>query len=1162
MNFLKAGMHKLPEYMQLRQAVESNALPAVATGLSGIHKAAIINALVQDTNKTALFLAADEAEAQRICQDLTSMGLRSFIYPARDFTFRNVESASREYEHQRIQVLSRILKHDCDIVIACMDAALQYTIPPNELEGRMIELKKGQTVSLEQVVQSLVRCGYVRAEQIDGTGQFAVRGGILDFFTPDAPYPVRIEFWGDEIDTLGLFDLESQRRTETVNSVMLAPSVEVLVDDPSELADKIEKHASSLRGKTAPKAKEILQMECDQLRNGRHFHCADKYITMLYDRTATLMDYFSLEDSMVFVSEFHKGKERIRTTQWQWAEDVKEYLEEGVLCRGLDTYSGDWIYMQSQLEKRSTVCLETFVRGTYEIPVRTLLNITARQLSVWGGSITLLEEDLQAMQFSGLTCIVLGGTEKTASNIAADLKEKGLSVVYMPDMSEIPDTGIIITTGALSAGMEFPSAGFGVITHGHHTGKAAAKRRKNKNAQELYSLSELTVGDYIVHASHGIGVFEGIHKINMQGVVKDYIKVRYAKKDTLYVPVTQLDLVSKYIGPREDATIKLSKLGGQDWQKTKARVRSAVKDMAKELIRLYAQRMQAKGHAFSPDTEWQRDFEAHFEFEETEDQLRCIREIKHDMELSSPMDRLLCGDVGFGKTEVALRAAFKCVSDSCQCALLVPTTILAWQHYQNISKRMEGFPVRIELLSRFRTPKQQEDILKRLKHGEIDMIVGTHRLVSKDVQFHNLGLLIVDEEQRFGVAQKERLKDSYKNVDVLTLSATPIPRTLNMALSGIRDMSVIEEAPHDRHPVQTYVLEHDQGIICDAIRRELRRGGQAYYLHNNVESIERVAASLQHQIPEAKVGFAHGKMTESELSDIWRKLLEQEIDVLVSTTIIETGVDVPNVNTLIIENADCMGLSQLHQIRGRVGRSSRRAYAYFTFTRNKILTEVAQKRLSAIREFTEFGSGFKIAMRDLEIRGAGNILGGEQHGHMETVGYDLYLKLLGEAVKMEKGELPAAPVDNECLVDMQVQAHIPERYIENLSQRLDIYRRIAGIKNQDDALDVLDELTDRFGKPPSSVQGLIDIALLRNMASQIGIFEVKQRDDYIMLYREPMNMEFLEPLIKILKGRVKLSAGNKPYVSVKVTGKETPLQTLKQVLEILISDEKKQKVDK
>lgn len=1153
MEFLTAGLHKLPEYELLLNSVQSNLLPAAATGLSGIHKAALIHALTDDTKQMTLLLAADEAEAQRICQDLTAMGNRALLYPTRDFTFRNVESASREYEHQRIQVLSRILKKDCDVVIACMDAALQYTIPPQELEDRMIELKKGQTIGLEQVVQSLVRCGYVRAEQIDGTGQFAVRGGILDFFTPDAPNPVRVEFWGDEIDTMGLFDLETQRRTDHVNSVMLAPSIEVLVDDPLDLAKKIEKYASSLRGKAAPKAKEVMQTELEQLRNGRHFHCSDKYITMLYPQTATLLDYFTQDHSLLFVSEPGKGKERIRTTQWQWTEDVKAYLEEGILCRGLDTYSGDWLYMQEQLEQRKTICLDAFVRGSYEIPIKTLVNITARQLSAWGGSIALLEEDLQAMQADGYACVVLGGTEKTASNIAADLQEKGLLATFVPHLKEMPQSGIIITMGALSAGMEFPGAGFGIISHGRSANASNAKRRKNKHAQELYSLSELTVGDYVVHASHGIGVFEGIHKIDMQGIVKDYIKVRYAKKDTLYVPVTQLDLVSKYIGPREDVNVKLNKLGGEEWKKTKARVRSAVKDMAKELILLYAKRMEAKGHAFLPDTEWQRDFEAHFEFEETDDQLRCIQEIKSDMERQAPMDRLLCGDVGFGKTEVALRAAFKCVSDSCQCALMVPTTILAWQHYQTISKRMEGFPIRIELLSRFRTPKQQEDILKRLKRGEIDMVVGTHRLVSKDVQFNKLGLLIVDEEQRFGVAQKERLKESHKNVDVLTLTATPIPRTLNMALSGIRDMSVIEEAPHDRHPVQTYVLEHDQGIICDAIRRELRRGGQTYYLHNNVESIERVAASLQSQIPEAKIGFAHGKMSESELSEIWRKLLEQEIDVLVCTTIIETGVDVSNVNTLIIENADCMGLSQLHQIRGRVGRSSRRAYAYFTFTRNKVLTEVAQKRLSAIREFTEFGSGFKIAMRDLEIRGSGNILGGEQHGHMETVGYDLYLKLLGEAVKMEQGQLPTAPVDCECLVDMQVQAHIPERYISSLSQRLDIYRRIAGIKDNDDVLDVLDELTDRFGKPPTAVQGLIEIALLRNMASQIGIYEVKQRDDYIMLYKDPMDMQVLEPLIKALKGRVKLSAGNKPYVSIKVTGKETPLETLKLVLDILVA---------
>lgn len=1153
MEFLRAGLNKLPEYQQLRKGIQDNVLPAAATGLSGIHKAAMIYALIKDIGQMALFLAADEAEAQRMFQDLTAMGNRVLLYPARDFTFRHVESVSREYEHQRIQVLSRILKKDCDIVIACMDAALQYTIPPHTLKNRMIEIKKGQNIGLEQVVQVLIRCGYVRAEQIDGTGQFAVRGGILDFFTPDALYPVRVEFWGDEIDMMGFFDINTQRRTDMVNSVVLAPSVEVLIDEPAQLAEKIGQYASSLRGKTALKAKEIMEMEIEQLRNGRHFHCGDKYITMIYGKTATLLDYFSAEHTLVFVSEPSKGKERIRTTQWQWAEDVKEYLQEGVLCRGLDTYSGDWVYMQSELEKRRTVCLDAFVRGGYEIPIRTLVHITARQLSVWGGSLALLEEDLQAMQGSGRTCIVLGGTEKTSANIAADLQEKGISAVYVSEMNEMPSQGIFVTAGAISAGMEFPGADFCVITHGIGVQGRAVKRKKNRHAQELYSLSELMIGDYVVHASHGIGVFEGVHKIEMQGVIKDYIKVRYAKKDTLYVPVTQLDLVSKYIGSRENASLKLNKLGGQEWQKTKARVRSAVKDIAKELILLYAQRMQVKGHAFSPDTEWQRDFESHFAYEETDDQLRCIAEIKGDMEREVPMDRLLCGDVGFGKTEVALRAAFKCVSDSCQCALLVPTTILAWQHYQNISKRMEGFPVRIELLSRFRTPKQQEEILKRLKRGEIDMIVGTHRLVSKDVQFYRLGLVIIDEEQRFGVAQKERLKESYHNVDVLTLSATPIPRTLNMALSGIRDMSVIEEAPHDRHPVQTYVLEHDQTIICDAIRRELRRGGQVYYVHNQVDSIERAAASLQQMVPEAKVGFAHGKMSEHELSEIWRRLLEQEIDILVCTTIIETGVDVSNVNTLIIEQADCMGLSQLHQIRGRVGRSSRRAYAYFTFTRNKVLTEVAQKRLSAIREFTEFGSGFKIAMRDLEIRGAGNILGGEQHGHMETVGYDLYLKLLSEAVKMEKGELSVESVDSECLIDMQVQAHIPERYISSLSQRLDIYRRIAGIQNSEDALDVLDELTDRFGKPPAVVQGLIDIALMRNMASGIGIYEVKQRDECLMFYKSGMSMDFLKPLIEQLKGRVKLSAGNQPYVSVKVTGKETPMQTLKLVLDILVS---------
>ena len=599
--------------------------------------------------------------------------------------------------------------------------------------------------------------------------------------------------------------------------------------------------------------------------------------------------------------------------------------------------------------------------------------------------------------------------------------------------------------------------------------------------------------------------------------------------------------------------MRLNRLGGTEWQKAKTRVRKAVKDMAKELTQLYAQRMNAKGHAFSPDTEWQRDFESHFPYDETDDQLRCINEIKDDMERQAPMDRLLCGDVGFGKTEVALRAAFKCVSDSMQCAVLVPTTILAWQHYQTICQRMEGFPVKVELLSRFRTPAQQEEILRQLRRGDVDIIVGTHRLVSKDVEFRNLGLVVIDEEQRFGVAQKEKLKQVCQNVDVLTLSATPIPRTLNMALSGIRDMSVIEEAPHDRHPVQTYVLEHDDQIINEAIRRELRRGGQVFYLHNDVASIEQLAGRLSALIPEARIGIGHGKMSESELSEVWRRMIDHEIDVLVCTTIIETGVDVPNANTLIIDHADRLGLSQLHQIRGRVGRSTRRAYAYFTFTRNKVLSEIAEKRLSAIREFTEFGSGFKIAMRDLEIRGAGNILGGEQHGHMESVGYDLYVKLLSEAISLEKGEKPA-PVDGGCLIDLQVQAHIPESYIENLSQRLEIYRRIADIRDHEDAADVIDELIDRFGEPPRSVQGLVDVALLRNMATRAGLAEVKQQQTTLLLYPQSLDMQQVSRLVGgMKKGQVLFSAGSRPYISVRLLNQE-PLTVLEQALSVLCGE--------
>ena len=672
-------------------------------------------------------------------------------------------------------------------------------------------------------------------------------------------------------------------------------------------------------------------------------------------------------------------------------------------------------------------------------------------------------------------------------------------------------------------------------------------QRKNENA--IGSLDELKNGDYVVHSIHGIGIFSGINKINNKGVIKDYIKINYAKTDVLYVPVTQLDLISKYVGSAESGNIRLNKLGSAEWQKTRARVKRAVKEMAKELTALYAKRQSVKGYAFSPDTELQADFEAKFPYAETEDQIRSAKEIKADMQRSVPMDRLLCGDVGYGKTEVALRAAFKCVSEGKQCAILVPTTILAYQHYNTVLRRFGDLPVNVKMLSRFVTPKQQAKIIEDLAVGKVDLLIGTHRLISDDVKFRNLGLAIIDEEQRFGVAQKEKLKQLYPEIDVLTLSATPIPRTLNMAMSGLRDMSTIDEAPGERFPVQSYVMEYNRAVIIDALRRELRRSGQAYYLYNRTEDIERKALLLKEALPEARIAVAHGKMGEDELSRVWQRLLDHEIDILVCTTIIETGVDVPNANTLIIEKADMMGLSQLHQLRGRVGRSNRRAYAYFCFRENKELSEIAEKRLEAIREFTEFGAGFKIAMRDLELRGAGNILGGEQHGHLESVGYDMYIKLLNEAVNEENGIVPVENCD--CTVDLNISAHIPERYIESLPARLGIYKRIAAIENENQKMDVLDELIDRFGEPPTAVMGLIEIALLRRKAAALGIYEITEMGDRLILKVNSVTAEQVEKLMEPFGKRIALKAEEKPYYEIKSEKGKSKVELLKEIVSTL-----------
>ena len=1142
--FNDKNLHLLPD------CVEGGTLPALVLGPGKTSRANLAAALRLKTGRPLFVICADETEAEGFRRDLEQfLDAPCQTLFSRDMNFYGAEGVSHEGEQRRIRTLYALLKNEAPVVVCSVAALLQRTLPPETLEAAALTLEDGASCPPETVEKALVRCGYKRGVQVEGAGQFSRRGGILDFFSPAYENPVRCEFWGDDIDSMGFFDTGSQRRTEPLKSCKILPSREVLTSlgESEILLDQLHDMIKQAVKRGNTKLAETLTEDAEKFSETGSIAASDRYAALIYPKFISAVDYIPAE-ALVFLDKPGKIAETATAFFKQHAEDISILIESGLVYGKSAQYFLPWEMAAERLRDFALIMSDNFSAGRYPVEPKSVINVLTKQLPSYGGSAETAIEDVRHYTGEKFSVVVLAADKRRAELLCDFFVGKGVKTALDTELKKLPPPGsCVISVGTLTAGYEYPDAKLAVLTDSQIIQASGLHKMKKKKAlkdrQGLQSYSDLSVGDLVVHEYHGIGRFAGIFKMPVDGIEKDYIKICYAGTDSLYVPATQLDLVSKYIGGGEDAPVRLSKMGGAEWAKTKARAKASTKELAKGLIQLYAERQKLKGHAFAPDSPWQIEFEENFHYQETDDQLRCISEIKTDMEKELPMDRLLCGDVGYGKTEVALRAVMKCILDGKQAAILVPTTVLAQQHYQTAMQRFLGFPITIQLLNRYRTPAQIRQTLTELKSGKCDLVIGTHRLISKDIEFKDLGLLVVDEEQRFGVSHKERLKEMSRQVDCLTLSATPIPRTLNMAFSGLRDMSTIEEPPHDRQPVQTYVMEHDWTVVCDAIKREILRGGQVYYIHNRIESIERTASRLKKLLEDAVVSVAHGQMDEETLSGVMENMVSGETQVLVCTTIIETGIDIPNVNTLIIEDADRLGLAQLHQLRGRVGRSSRRASAYLTFRRDKVLTEVAEKRLSAVREFAEFNSGFKIAMRDLEIRGAGNLLGAEQSGHLIDVGYDMYLKLLEEAVLEEKGVKPR--IHTECSADLMVSANIPESYVSSSEQRMDLYRRIALIRSEADADDLMDEMIDRFGDPPSNVSALVSVALLRADAEAAGITEIAQKSGALRFTLMVFDMAKVSALYEQpeYKGRVRVEAGTKPCLSLNLRSGKRIIET-------------------
>ena len=1155
-----APLSELAGIEQLKKDFEVTGQPVMISGCIDTQKIHLVHAAVNDY-RFRLIITGDEAKAREMQEDSRFFDKSSIYYPAKDFIFYSADVHGNQLSGERLRCIQKIIAAQDNktniTVITTIDGCVDMLMPLQRYRDNIIHFKNSDIIDTEKLISKLVGIGYTRVPMIDGQGQFAVRGGIIDIFSYTDETPVRIELWDDEIDSIRFFDVESQRSVEKIQTYDVFPATEWILSEDEidagfeKVKDEVEKQLVTLGNDKKKKT----QQEMDACNRLRHAYADfertrdySKFILSFTDEIEGFTDYFPKDETVFVLDEPDRIMERMELISYEYEESMKNRLEGGYVVASQTKLMRPIAEVYKNMQSSRLMLLSSLDYKPKMLKPADYLRIDARSISSYNNSFEYLADDINKYKRTGYRVVLVCNSRTRAARIVADLEELGTQSYFSEDYDkEIMPGTVMVTYGNIHRGFEYPLIGFVIITENDiFTSRTRKKQKKKYEGRSIAGFNELNVGDYVVHEMHGLGVYKGIEKITVEGVEKDYIKIEYAGNSNLYVLATQLDRLQKYAASDTEKKPKLNKLGSVEWNKTKAKVHGAVEEIAKDLVELYSIRQNQKGYAFGPDTVWQKEFEEMFPYEETDDQLNAIADTKADMESTRIMDRLICGDVGYGKTEVAIRAAFKAVQEGEQVAYLVPTTILAQQHFNTFEQRMKNFPLKVAQLSSFRTNKEIKETLADLKKGFVDVVIGTHRLLSKDVEFKDLGLLIIDEEQRFGVAHKEKIKKLKNNIDVLTLSATPIPRTLHMSLVGIRDMSVLEEPPVDRVPIQTFVTEHNDEMIREAINRELARGGQVYYVYNRVRSIDEAAAHIQELVPQANVAFAHGQMEKRELEKIMVDFINGDIDVLISTTIIETGMDISNVNTMIIEDADKFGLSQLYQLRGRVGRSNRTAYAFLLYRRDRMLTEVAEKRLSAIREFSDFGSGFKIAMKDLEIRGAGNVLGKSQHGHMAAVGYDLYCKMLNEAVNDLKGIKNEYSFETN--VDLSVDAYIPSTYIKSEYQKLDIYKRIAAIESEEELSDMKDELVDRYGSLSTPAVNLLNIALIKSMAHKIGIMEMKGtiEDGPSGCYKTVMkvypkaeiNTEAIPDFIDSFGGAMKLVSGSQPQFIWRVTKKK------------------------